>query len=75
MLDISLKILRTPPKSLVNSLTSFELYRLSQLFISLSSIDNQSITYNKFHQVFNTYLLTTMPELNANEKHLRKCGK
>ncbi|CAF4059544.1 unnamed protein product [Adineta steineri] len=68
-LDISLKILRIPPKFLVNSLTSFELYRLSQLFLSLSSIDNPSITQNKFHQIFNNYFLTTMPELNSDEKH------
>ncbi|CAF0714356.1 unnamed protein product [Adineta steineri] len=69
-LDISLKILRIPSKFLVNSLTSFELYRLSQLFLSLSSIDNPSITQNKFHQIFNNYFLTTMPELNSDEKHL-----
>jgi hypothetical protein len=71
-LDVSLKILRTPSKFLVNSLTPFELYRLSQLFISLSSNDNQYITYHKFHQVFNTYLQITIPELNSNEKYLRK---
>ncbi|CAF1083646.1 unnamed protein product [Rotaria sordida] len=70
ILDVSMKIFHTSPKFLVNALTSFELYRLSQLFISLSSTDNQCITYNKFHQVFNTYLLAIMPELNSNEKHL-----
>ncbi|CAF3270711.1 unnamed protein product [Rotaria sp. Silwood2] len=70
ILDVSMKIFHTSPKFLVNSLTSFELYRLSQLFISLSSIDNQCVTYNKFQQVFNTYLLAIMPELNSNEKHL-----
>lgn len=71
-LDISLKILRTPSKLLVKFLTPFELYRLSQFFISLSSIDNQYITYKKFHQVFYNYLQTTIPELNSHEKHLRK---
>jgi len=56
----------------VNSLTPFELYRLSQFLISLSSIDNQCINSNKFHQIFHTYLLKTMSELNSDEKHLRK---
>ncbi|CAF3804719.1 unnamed protein product [Rotaria sp. Silwood1] len=69
MLDVSMKIFRTSPKLLVNSLTSLELYRLSQFFISLSSTDNQYITDDKFHQVFNTYLLAIMPEIDSNEKH------
>jgi len=71
-LDISVKILSTPPKYLVKYLTSFELYRLSQLFNSLSSIDQQHITYKKFYKIFNNYLQKTISELNSHEKHLRK---
>ena len=71
-LDVNMKILRTPPTHLVNSLTSFELYRLSQIFLSLSSSDNQYITYYKFHEIFNNYFHTIMPEIDSNETKIRK---
>jgi len=49
-LDICLKIVRIPSKCLVHFLTEFELYRLSQLFLSLPSGDNQCITSNKIYK-------------------------
>ncbi|CAF4588806.1 unnamed protein product [Rotaria socialis] len=70
ILDICMKIFHTPVKSLVHALTTFELYRLSQLFISLSSADNRCASYNKTNEFFNTYLLAIIPEINSNEKKL-----
>lgn len=72
IIDVSMKILNTPPKFLVYGLTQFELYGLSQLFILLSSEDNQYIASTKFNECFNTYLSAIQPELDSNEKYSRK---
>ncbi|CAF1187331.1 unnamed protein product [Adineta ricciae] len=76
LLDVSLKIVRTPPKLLVNSLSTFELYRISQLFLAFSSPDKQSITYDKFQQILNMYLMTTVAELKPDERqsHISALG-
>ena len=72
ILDVSMKIFHTPAEFLVHALTPFELYRLSQLFLSLSSTDNRCTSYNKSNEFFNAYLLAIIPEMNSNDKQLRK---
>ena len=72
ILDISIKLLNTSPQLLVPSLSSFEVYRLSQLFLFLSSTDQQYITYERFNQLFSTYLLAATSELDSQETYFRK---
>ena len=72
ILDLSIKLLNTSPELLVSSLSSFEVYRLSQLFLFLSSTDQQYITYERFNQLFSTYLLAATSELDSQETYFRK---
>lgn len=68
ILDVTMKIIYTSPRRLVNSLTPFELYRLNQIFTLFSSTDNPCTTYDK-------YLHVIIPELDSEEKNLRKFSK
>lgn len=72
ILDVSIKLLNTSPELLVSSLSSFEVYRLSQLFLFLSSTDQQYITYERFSELFSAYLLAATSELDSQETYFRK---
>ena len=73
ILEISLKLLRTPPSQLVSSLSQFELYRLSQLFLQVSSPDHQYINNDQFEKTFRSFLRTTMSDFHTeDDENLRK---
>ena len=68
MLDTSLALLCTSSKQLVHALTPWELHRLSQLFILLSSSDTRCISRDRFDAIFHTSLPLMIPGLSAAEK-------
>lgn len=71
-LDLSLKIIRVPAEQLMHLLSPWELFRLSELFLSFSSLDHQYVSHQKFDQIFHRYLQRTMPELNFTDEQLRR---
>ena len=71
VIDVSMKIIRTSPKLLLHALTENEIYRLSQLFLSLiASPEEPYISRQRVSDVFETYCKKLLPSLNIDSDYL-----